>query len=167
MLYREYGVHCCTFTYPYCHTHTCAFELTKVFFSLQVYVGGNLTFNIGKLVFEDSGPLLLPLPIIIVIAACGLVLIAIIIGVFIAYYHKSQESSRVMRRMQNQMDILEARVAKECKEGWCLVCWYLLSVYNEEACLTEIVHWAIVHLVIYLSISSIVVMTTDQVSQQQ
>ena len=43
----------------------------------------------------------------------------IIIIIFIAYRLKSRESDRVMKRMQNQMDTLEAKVAKECKEGTC------------------------------------------------
>ena len=44
---------------------------------------------------------------------------SIIIIIFIAYRLKSRESDRVMKRMQNQMDTLEAKVAKECKEGTC------------------------------------------------
>ena len=40
-----------------------------------------------------------------------------VVIIFIAYRKKSQENDRVMKHMQNQMDILEAKVAKECKEG--------------------------------------------------
>ena len=61
--------------------------------------------------------MLLPLPAIIGITAGGGVLLLGIIVIFIAYRRKSQESDRVMKRMQTQMDVLEARVAKECKEG--------------------------------------------------
>ena len=46
-------------------------------------------------------------------------LVVVIIVIFIAYRLKSRESDRVMKRMQNQMDTLEAKVAKECKEGTC------------------------------------------------
>lgn len=34
-----------------------------------------------------------------------------------AYRRKSTESNRVLKNMQEQMDILELRVAAECKEG--------------------------------------------------
>ena len=59
-------------------------------------------------------------------AAGGGVLIILIIIIFIAYRQKSQEGVRVMKHMQNQMDILEAMVAKECKEGMDI--WRQLSI---------------------------------------
>ena len=51
-----------------------------------------------------------------VAAAAGLLLTAIVV-VCAAYHRKSRQSDRAMRKMQCQMDGLEARVAKECKEG--------------------------------------------------
>lgn len=77
---------------------------------------GNLSFPIGELRYE-SALSALSFPAIIGIAAGGGVLIVLIVIIFIAYRQKSQESDRVMKHMQNQMDILEAKVAKECKEG--------------------------------------------------
>jgi len=78
---------------------------------------GNLTIPIGELRFETTLSIL-SFPAIIGIAAGGGVLIILIIIIFIAYRQKSQESDRVMKHMQNQMDILEAKVAKECKEAF-------------------------------------------------
>jgi hypothetical protein len=60
----------------------------------------------------------LGLPVIIGIAAgaAGL-LVTVIVIICVAYTMKSRENVRVMKRMRTQMDVLEARVAKECKEG--------------------------------------------------
>jgi len=55
--------------------------------------------------------------IIAALCGIGLFVILVIICVLIAYKRKSRESSQVMKRMQSQMDVLEIRVAKECKEG--------------------------------------------------
>ena len=82
-----------------------------------VHVGANFNYTVGKLKYESSSMEILSLPTIIGIGAGGGILILIIIVVCIAYRQKSRESDRVMKRMQNQMDVLEARVAKECKEG--------------------------------------------------
>ena len=40
--------------------------------------------------------------------------VAVIVMVFM---RKSRQSARAVKHMRNQMDVLEARVAKECKEG--------------------------------------------------
>ncbi len=77
---------------------------------------GNLTFAIGKLKYE-TGVTFLSLHTIIGISAGGIMFLLIIFTFFILYRNKSRESDRVMKHMQNQMDILEAKVAKECKEG--------------------------------------------------
>lgn len=77
---------------------------------------GNLTFPVGDLVYETRVGIL-TLPVIVGLSAGGGLLVIIIIAIFIAYHKKSRESDRVMKRMTNQMDVLEARVAKECKEG--------------------------------------------------
>ena len=83
---------------------------------LQVLIGRNFSQPIGYLKYE--GPQThFPLPVIIGIIAGASLLILIIVIICIAYHRKSQESDRVMKRMQNQMDKLEASVAKECKEG--------------------------------------------------
>ena len=85
---------------------------------IQVHIGSNHSEYIGELQVE--GPMkdtTLSLPFIIGIGAGAGILLSIILVIFIAYRRKSQESDRVLKRMQNQMDILEAKVAKECKEG--------------------------------------------------
>ena len=60
----------------------------------------------------------------------AVIFIFAIIGI-VMYRRKSKESGRVMKRMQHQMDALEAKVAKECKEGekihsykspWAVIC---------------------------------------------
>jgi hypothetical protein len=81
-----------------------------------------LQFPIGQLEYVGSlsaGQVeMLGVPFIIGIAAAAAgFLITVIVIICVAYTMKSRESVRVMRRMRNQMDVLEARVAKECKEG--------------------------------------------------
>ncbi len=88
--------------------------------------GSNLTFSIGTLKYEDQ--LGFSLPMIIGISVGGGLLLLIIIIIFIAYRMKSRESDLVMKRMQNQMDALEAKVAKECKEGIEICCKYAVDL---------------------------------------
>jgi len=47
----------------------------------------------------------------------GAALLIVFIGTLILYRRKSTESNRVLKNMQEQMDVLELRVAAECKEG--------------------------------------------------
>lgn len=78
---------------------------------------------------------ILDFPFILIFVAAG-VLIIIILIVFILYRKKSRENDRVMKHMQNQMDTLEAKVAKECKEGmFSLNVWYLIvgSLYAKTS----------------------------------
>ena len=75
----------------------------------------------GRLILASSEPndilTLLPLPAKVGIAAFVVLLVAFIVGVCVMYKRKSKEKDRVYRDMQNKMDLLEAKVAKECKEG--------------------------------------------------
>ena len=43
-------------------------------------------------------------------------LVVFVIFILIAYRRKSTESTRVLKNMKDQMDVLELRVAAECKE---------------------------------------------------
>lgn len=82
-------------------------------------VGGTLRYPIGKLSYASltgiSGPL--TKPTVIAIAVVIVVIMIVFICFLVAYRRKSTESSRVLKNMQEQMDILELRVAAECKEG--------------------------------------------------
>lgn len=77
----------------------------------------NVSFVIGELKYEVSSAFTFSLTVILALAGGGAFVLIIIIGALVAYKRKSRESDRVMKRMQNQMDVLEIRVAKECKEG--------------------------------------------------
>lgn len=85
-----------------------------------VTVGGSLTFNIGHLSYSSpqglNGSMSKPF-LIGGIGTCVVIIIVFIIFV-IAYRRKSTESNRVLKNMQEQMDILELRVAAECKEAF-------------------------------------------------
>ncbi|XP_049953527.1 plexin-A4 isoform X2 [Schistocerca serialis cubense] len=85
-----------------------------------VIVGGKLKYVIGKLSYASpsaiNGPLSKPALLGIIIAI--VVLSLVFIGFLIAYRRKSTESNRVLKNMQEQMDILELRVAAECKEAF-------------------------------------------------
>ncbi|XP_008204796.2 plexin-A4 [Nasonia vitripennis] len=85
-----------------------------------VTVGGNLKYKIGKLSYAMPAGLNGPLskPAIFGVSAAIVILVIIFIAFLIAYRRKSTESNRVLKNMQEQMDILELRVAAECKEAF-------------------------------------------------
>ena len=85
-----------------------------------VTVGGNLKYKIGKLSYALPAGLNNPLnkPALIGVIAAIIILVVVFIAFLIAYRRKSTESNRVLKNMQEQMDILELRVAAECKEAF-------------------------------------------------
>ncbi|XP_015793671.1 plexin-A2 [Tetranychus urticae] len=85
-----------------------------------VMVGDTLNYTIGKLSYErpPSPDANLPKPVVIAVIIGTCILIVIVIVILIAYKRKSTESNRVLRSMQEQMDVLELRVASECKEAF-------------------------------------------------
>lgn len=87
---------------------------------VKVIVGGNLQFNIGKLSYSPSSSMNSPLtkPAMYGGIAIITILFLIFIAFLIAYRRKSTENNRVLKNMQEQMDILELRVAAECKEAF-------------------------------------------------
>lgn len=85
-----------------------------------VQIGENLNYTIGRLSYEQPprpGDANLPKPVLIAVIVGSCILIVIVIIILIAYRRKSTESSRVLKSMQEQMDVLELRVASECKEA--------------------------------------------------
>ncbi|XP_012277326.1 plexin-A4 [Orussus abietinus] len=85
-----------------------------------VIVGGTLRYSIGKLSYALPAGLNGPLskPVLIGVIAAIVVLVLVFIAFLIAYKRKSTENNRVLKNMQEQMDILELRVAAECKEAF-------------------------------------------------
>ncbi|XP_076657981.1 plexin A [Halictus rubicundus] len=85
-----------------------------------VTVGGTLRYHIGKLSYALPTSLNGPLskPALIGVIAAIVILVFVFIVFLIAYRRKSTESNRVLKNMQEQMDILELRVAAECKEAF-------------------------------------------------
>lgn len=85
-----------------------------------VEVGDHLRYQIGMLSYDapHGHENQLSRPIVIGVICGGVILIIIVIGILIAYRRKSTESSRVLKTMQEQMDVLELRVASECKEAF-------------------------------------------------
>ena len=77
-----------------------------------VKVGRNYTKLVGYLKYETEG---LSMPIIIGIGA-GIVAVVIIFVVIILCV-KRREQMTIQKKWQKQMDNLEGKVAKECKEG--------------------------------------------------
>lgn len=92
-----------------------------------VIVGGKLQYNIGKLSYSSPQGLngALPKPAMFGVIGAIVFLLIIFIAFLIAYRRKSTESNRVLKNMQEQMDILELRVAAECKEG---ICFFILDL---------------------------------------
>ena len=84
---------------------------------VTVMIGEKLRFTVGKLDYGDSGPKINKT--IIILASVGVgILIVFVIVILIAYRRKSGESTRALKNMQEQMDVLELRVAAECKEAF-------------------------------------------------
>ena len=86
----------------------------------QVFMGTGLVYHLGQLEYVDSSSSTTSLSTSLLIYLAGGVGGAILVVVFIIiilFMRKSRQSARAVKRMRNQMDVLEARVAKECKEG--------------------------------------------------
>ncbi|XP_043223857.1 plexin-A2-like isoform X2 [Amphibalanus amphitrite] len=85
-----------------------------------VSIGSRLNYTIGRLSYAGLNPGggTLPQPVIIGVAVAAFLLVLAVIAILIAYKRKSSESSRVLKNMQEQMDVLELRVAAECKEAF-------------------------------------------------
>ncbi|KAG8193494.1 hypothetical protein JTE90_003709 [Oedothorax gibbosus] len=85
-----------------------------------VEVGDHLSFTIGRLSYESpvGGGEALSRPLLIGVVCGACVLVVAVVLILIAYRRKSTESSRVLKNMQEQMDVLELRVASECKEAF-------------------------------------------------
>lgn len=84
-----------------------------------VKIGQTLEFDIGVLSYAQPTLLNnLGKHTLIMITIAIAIVIVFIIALLIAYKKKTSESNRVLRNMQEQMDILELRVAAECKEAF-------------------------------------------------
>ncbi|KAL8574219.1 hypothetical protein ACOMHN_027873 [Nucella lapillus] len=77
---------------------------------------GNLTFPVGSLRYEE--PEVLSFEAIVAIAVGASMLFIVLIIVCILYRVKSRHNDDLMKKMRIQMDMLEARVANECKEAF-------------------------------------------------
>ncbi|KAL7726799.1 hypothetical protein ACLKA6_001510 [Drosophila palustris] len=84
-----------------------------------VRIGSSLEYRIGILSYESSNIIMDWGDNVVfgVIAGC-VVFLLIFVALLVAYRKKTSESNRVLRNMQEQMDILELRVAAECKEAF-------------------------------------------------
>lgn len=84
-----------------------------------VTVGDQLIYNIGILSY--ASPTLMhgfSRNALFGVVAGICVLLAVFVALLVAYRKKTSESNRVLKNMQEQMDILELRVAAECKEAF-------------------------------------------------
>jgi len=84
-------------------------------------MGTGLVYHVGQIRYVDSsststGPNTSLLTYLA--AGVGGAILVVVIIVIIVFVRKSRQSARAVKRMRTQMDVLEARVAKECKEGW-------------------------------------------------
>ncbi|XP_060579456.1 plexin-A2-like isoform X2 [Ruditapes philippinarum] len=81
-----------------------------------VQVGRNFSKQIGYLKYEQTE--ILPLPVIIGLGAGGGVLVLVVIFFVVLWCIKSRENLSMKKKWQIQMDNLEVKVAKECKEAF-------------------------------------------------
>jgi len=83
-------------------------------------MGTGLVYHLGQLKYVDStssSPALNTSLLVYVAGGLGGAILAIVFIVIVLFMRKSRQSARAVKRMRSQMDVLEARVAKECKEG--------------------------------------------------
>lgn len=85
-----------------------------------VTVGTSLNFTIGKISYNgyDGLESVLSRPILLSLVAGACFLMMVVILILIAYRRKASESSRVVKTMQEQMDVLEMKVASEAKQAF-------------------------------------------------
>lgn len=91
-----------------------------------VGIGRRLNITLGYMSYDDSdGASFWNIPtndvykhvfFVIVVGIC--ILFVVVVVILILYRRKSTESSRVLKTMQEQMDVLELRVASEAKEAF-------------------------------------------------
>ena len=99
----------------------------------QLKTGQNISYVIGELMYEGaSRPFKFSFTIIVALCGIGVFVVFVIVCVLVMYKRKTHESSQVMKRMQSQMDVLEIRVAKECKEGMIVVVVVVVVVVEVE-----------------------------------
>ncbi|CAG0902543.1 unnamed protein product [Cyprideis torosa] len=88
---------------------------------VQVLVGlNNLSFVIGELSYrpQTAADAALSQTVIIGMSVGGGVILLILFAIAVLYRLKSTENARVLKDMQEQMDVLELKVAAECKEAF-------------------------------------------------
>lgn len=86
---------------------------------VTVTVGRKLEYRIGKLSFAQPNLMHgFSKNALAGVIAGVCVLLLIFVGLLVAYRKKTSESNRVLKNMQEQMDILELQVAAECKEAF-------------------------------------------------
>ena len=83
-----------------------------------VYVGKNLKFEIGLLIYEIDSAYGIPPEVIGGIGAAACLTLFIAISFMIIYKHKSSQAEREYKRIQIQMDTLENNVRSECKQAF-------------------------------------------------
>lgn len=84
-----------------------------------VKIGQSLTYEIGVLSYASPNLMHgLGKNALVAVIAGVIVLLLVFVGLLVAYKKKTSESNRVLKNMQEQMDILELRVAAECKEAF-------------------------------------------------
>lgn len=85
-----------------------------------VTVGNSLNFTIGRISYDSyeglEWPLSRSLLFLLVLGACFSIVVVTLI--LIAYRRKASESSRVVKTMQEKMDVLEMKVASEAKQAF-------------------------------------------------
>ena len=86
---------------------------------VRVVIADRQNVSIGLLSYEaPSSAFIFSTEVIIGISVgCGILLL-LVIGFFIMYRRKATESHRVLKSMQEQIDVLELQVASECKEAF-------------------------------------------------
>ncbi|XP_055615927.1 plexin-A2 isoform X1 [Toxorhynchites rutilus septentrionalis] len=93
-------------------------EIKKV--NVKVIIGNSLTYDIGYMSYSSASilPSINNKAVTLIVTIGSVIFFIIFIGLVIAYRKKTSENNRVLKNMQEQMDILELRVAAECKEAF-------------------------------------------------
>lgn len=92
----------------------------QYFVVVKIGNADNLVYKIGILSYKPPNSISSwsSASLIIIIAVVGIIVLICFIVLIVQYRRKTTESNRVLKNMQDQMDILELRVAAECKEAF-------------------------------------------------
>ncbi|KAH3827947.1 hypothetical protein DPMN_129893 [Dreissena polymorpha] len=107
--------------------------------SIEVFVGRNFTRKVGSLHYEVAE--VLPASLIIGLGVGGGVLVIGVVFFVVLWCIKSRENMNMKKKWQIQMDSLEVKVAKECREAFAELQTDMTELTNDQLGQIAIPFW--------------------------